>query len=416
MKRTTGSGRPRILLIGTKFDEPHILRKAFSAGVEPILIQKKDELEPSHVAEGSTILLHDYQQVETLLPLAQGLHDALHFQAVVSLRELALLPAARVNDDLQFNGTSYATALVLKDKRRMRERLAEANLSPVRTLATTSELHELERAAASIGYPLIVKPVDAAGSYCIFRLNAETEVAAASAQLVARGVHDVLVEEYLDGAEISVETFSFDGHHVVIAITDKMTNEYFAEIGHIIPSTLAGRPREAVEKLVSQFLDVVGLTDGPAHTELKLTSHGPRIIESHNRIGGDFINLLVETAYGIDMSSLAFSWAVRTTQPLRSSPVPLGAAAVRFLTAVPGVVQAVSGLETVQSHADVLDVSCYRGVGAVVGKAENSLERSGHVVIRASDPGSARARCEALAQMISIQTSRAEQTAAVAHA
>ena len=121
------------------------------------------------------------------------------------------------------------------------------------------------------------------------------------------------MEEYLDGPEISVETLSFDGRHVVVAVTDKETRRpRLRRDRPFAAQRLLGRDCCARStRLVTDFLDAVGLRNGPGHTEVKLTSRGPRIVESHNRIGGDRINELAEIAYGVDMERYALGAAVR---------------------------------------------------------------------------------------------------------
>ena len=128
---------------------------------------------------------------------------------------------------------------------------------------------------------------------------------------------EFLMEEFLDGPEISVETLTFDGRHVVVAVTDKeIGGPGFVEIGHSQPSGCSAETLREVTRLVTDFLDAVGLRNGPGHTEVKLTSRGPRIVESHNRVGGGRINELAEIAYGVDMERYALGAGFGLVEPL----------------------------------------------------------------------------------------------------
>jgi hypothetical protein len=75
-----------------------------------------------------------------------------------------------------------------------------------------------------------------------------------------------------------------------------------------------------LETFTRQFLDAVQLEEGPAHTEITLTSRGPRVIESHDRPGGDRINELVRVAYDVDLKAIALGGPSGLVPVLQSSP------------------------------------------------------------------------------------------------
>lgn len=114
----------------------------------------------------------------------------------------------------------------------------------------------------------------------------------------------MLAEEFLSGHEVSVEGFSQDGVHSVVAVTDKLLGEGgsgFIEAGHSVPARVDEAIRQGIVDLTGRLLDAVGLVEGPSHTEIMITDAGLRIIESHNRAGGDNIPELVRLAYGVDL-------------------------------------------------------------------------------------------------------------------
>jgi len=106
---------------------------------------------------------------------------------------------------------------------------------------------------------------------------------------------------------------------LIIAATGR-DDSAFVEIGHSVPSRHPSPLLCDVERLVLTFLAAVGLCHGPGHTEVKLTSRGPVIVESHNRVGGDRINELVETAYDVDMDRYALGSRFGLVEPLQQSP------------------------------------------------------------------------------------------------
>jgi biotin carboxylase len=167
-------------------------------------------------------------------------------------------------------------------------------------------------------------------------------------------------------------------------------------VGHALPARLAPGERDAIVATVTEFLTVMGLTDGPSHTEIRLSGRGPVVIESHNRGGGDFIGELVRAAYGIDLTGHAVGWAAGTVPPFPADPQPLAAACVRFLTGEPGTVTAVGGAEQVAERPGVLAARITAKPGDRVRPLRDNWDRLGFVAVRADDTDTAVARCERL--------------------
>jgi biotin carboxylase len=408
------TGRPRVLVIGGKLQH---VRKARELGLDVVHAQFPDEYDRGHWPYVDQALLLDYGDVDRLLPLVRALHEAYPFQAAVSLFELGLLPAARINEALGLGGESVATVELLLDKWRMRQHLAATGISPVAS-AVGRCAQDVREFVQAHGLPIIVKPIRESGSLGVFYLRdrADVDVVAErfrslDGHLAARDLSgaesfdEFLMEEFLDGPEISVETLTFDGRHVVVAVTDKETGgRGFVEIGHSQPSGHSTETLREVARLVTDFLDAVGLHNGPGHTEVKLTSRGPRIVESHNRVGGDRINELAEIAYGVDMERYALGARFGAVQPLVTSPEPRRGAAVRFLTPEPGRVVEVTGVDAVRADPAFVDLHLEVEPGDEVPPLTWNEDKVGHVIARGATATEAIVHCRRLAAAIHVRT------------
>ena len=114
----------------------------------------------------------------------------------------------------------------------------------------------------------------------------------------------VIVEEYLQGSEVSVEVMVIDGEVHILQVTDKLTTgaPHFVEMGHSQPSRLRNEDIKAIRDLAARAVKSVGIDNGPAHVEIMLTDKGPKMIELGARMGGDCITThLVPLSTGIDM-------------------------------------------------------------------------------------------------------------------
>lgn len=385
----------RLLIVGGRSPRAAARR----LGVETLFVEQPTRFEPLSPGDASgRALLLDYERDSGLLhAMAAAHHRELPLEGALSMTESGLLPAARLRDELGLPGPSARTTGLLRDKRRMRELLAGRRGMAVAWTAGTGPA-DVGRFAAAHGYPCVVKPVDGAGSRAVSRVDGPGD-AAGAAHLAGP---EFIVEEFLDGPEISVESLSFGGEHVIVAVTEKGKNADFVEISHMVPAPLPPGDLEEVADLVRTFLDLVGLQDGAAHTEVVLTSQGPRIVESHDRVGGDRINDLVRLAYGVDMVETAVAWFARGVRPAAIPAAPARGAAITFLVAPltegRGVVTAVDGVEEARAEARLVKVRV--GPGDRVAAVRDSHDRLGYVLADGPTGPEALARSRALAARI----------------
>ncbi|WP_263166098.1 ATP-grasp domain-containing protein [Streptomyces sp. SCSIO ZS0520] len=197
-----------------------------------------------------------------------------------------------------------------KDKAALRACLDAAGVGPVR-FAVVTDQQEALAAAEDIGYPVVLKPRDLGGSIGVVRADDKEQLLAGYAMTAGTrarfseidGPPGVLVEEYLDGPEFSVDCLTWRGVTHPLFVAEKVLGlaPYFEEVGHIVPAAPHPDMDEAL-RLVREAHRAAGLDDLATHTEFRLTSRGPRIIEINVRLGGDLIPHLGKLATGIDLS------------------------------------------------------------------------------------------------------------------
>lgn len=197
---------------------------------------------------------------------------------------------------LHLHGVEYESFLRLKDKSVVRGLTSSVNeLCQVRVF-NCSEI-------GSIPFPCVVKPKTGAAKKGVFFVNSETELKKAIEKNLQES-DDVIIEEYISGREISVETISFEGRHYVIQVTDKENSgaPHFVELAHHQPSSVSKVVWNKIERIVPDLLDAVGYQNGAAHVEMKVDGKGDiYLIEINPRGGGDEIsNSLVQLSTGYD--------------------------------------------------------------------------------------------------------------------
>ncbi|THA30429.1 ATP-grasp domain-containing protein [Streptomyces sp. A1547] len=407
----------KLLVVGGRIQT---LRKAAALGIRFVLIQHKDQFVPEAAALAEAVLIADYTDWDVTRPLVEAAQQAYGFTRVASITEPGLVPAGRISDHLGLGNTSEEVAELLRDKHAMRRHLAASPSPEVRALSVAAAEVDgagaLTAFGAEHGYPFVLKPVDATASLGVVRIDGPEQAAEAWAGVEAlRARTDLqwgsfftigrfIAEQYIPGPEYSVESFSFAGRHIVLAVTEKLTGGGFIELGHALPARLDPVDERRIEEAVARFLDAMGLTDGAAHTELRLSPAGPQIIESHNRMGGDRIFDLLDSAYGIDLEEWIVAWQFGLIPALTERPVPRHAAATRFLSAEPGTVVEIQGADEARALPDVIDVETGVLPGDTVGELRGNWDRVGQVLVTGADTEAAVATAERLTEKVTVVT------------
>lgn len=154
-------------------------------------------------------------------------------------------------------------------------------------------------------FPLIVKPTDRSGSRGVEKVLDPVQLDEAIYRAKKESFeHKAIIEEFVTGREISVESISYEGNHTILQITDKVTTgaPFFVELEHHQPSSLSEDVKTRVKDIVLHALDSLHIKFGASHSELKITEDGDiRVIEIGARMGGDFIGSdLVRLSTGYD--------------------------------------------------------------------------------------------------------------------
>lgn len=303
--------------------------------------------------------------------------------------DMPVQSVAVVSRELGLVGISEDTALKATNKAFMRDALREARV-PVPLYFRVRGKDAFKEAVESIrnaGYKCIVKPADNSGSRGVnlLREDANLDVAYGyTVQYTRSG--EVVVEEFMDGAEVSVEALAVNGEIHIIQITDKLTTgaPYFVEMGHSQPSQLNEETRESIRSIAIAANKAIGIQDGPSHTEIKITKDGPKIIELGARLGGDCITThLVPLSTGINMVECSIRIALGEKPNLKAKWSK--GSAIRYLKTGIGVVQEITGLQVAESISGVTQVSVVHGVGETVGEIKSSVDRVAFVIAEAKD-------------------------------
>ena len=241
-----------------------------------------------------------FQEKETVLEICKK--EQINGITSFSL-ESALPTLVYVAQSMGLVSNTIDCVALTKDKYSMRNAFQKADISVPRfyLIEDVAELGKYK-----YNYPVIVKPVDGGGSQGINKVDSFIELAHAYEEARSKSrIGKVIIEEFIDGREFSVEYISHKGKHYCLQITDKVTSgaPHFIEVAHHQPANVSIEIANAIKNMVERALTALRIENSSSHTEIKLNSHGELyIIEIGARMGGDYITSdLVRLSTGYDM-------------------------------------------------------------------------------------------------------------------
>ncbi|MFF8846688.1 ATP-grasp domain-containing protein [Streptomyces sp. NPDC015127] len=349
------------------------------------------------------IIQADTNSADAVAAALEPFHAEGRLRGVMTVTDYNIPVVAEVAARFGLPGLSPEAARTCRDKLLMRRACEAAGVAaPGFHQATTEE--DALAAADRFGYPCVVKPMTESASIGVTLCRTPDEVLAAYRDISSsptdfRGQPrrpGALVEEYLLGFEVSVESVLLDGERRVLGVTDKALgpHPHFVEMGDTFPSMLSAPVREACVDLACRALDAVGHDFGAAHVEVKMTAAGPRIVEVNGRMPGAEITQLIREATGIYLQREVIR--LHTGRPADLTATRDAAAASRYLAArESGVLTAIGGADLARRVPGVVDVDLEAHPGDRVRPAESNLDLLGYVVAVGDTTGDAVRRAEA---------------------
>lgn len=376
----------KMMILGAGPLQIPAIKKAKELGYQIILIDY-DESAPGFALADTKLVISTLDQEEVYRQALIYKPDVV----ITSTSDGPVRTAAYVNERLgKQPDLSYEDSLCATIKSHMRERLKEYHV-PIPEYFAVDDFIEFTEAVNKLSGYCIIKPADNAGSRGVVLFQEQFpeeeklhEVYEYSKGYSKNGI--VMVEEYLTGAEVSVEAMTIDGKTKVIAITDKLTTPppYFVELGHSQPSMLSDEVKKAVTDVTLKAVEAIRLINGPSHTEIKVTQDGPKIIEIAARLGGDFItSKLVPLSTGVDMVGNSVLLASGEAVDIKNSKQ--GGAAIRFIQGSPGKIQRIVIDERIHEVKGLVEFVLYKKEGDKVNGTQSSNDRLGHVVAKGLD-------------------------------
>ena len=324
---------------------------------------------------------------------------------VTAATDKPLIMMACIAESMKLPFYSIDTAVVSTDKFLMKGAFLKGDIPCAKGKLITSpeEIREIKE----FNFPVILKPRDNSGSRGVIFCNNIFEIEAAFSDVLRFTRKDsVLVEEYIEGKEYSIESLHFNGDTKVIQYTEKITTPlpYNVELGHIQPANLSFTIKEEINLIVSKIAKALSFSNCASHTELKINKKGIFVIETSPRLGGDYITShLVPLSTGVNMEDQVINLAIG--EPVDYS-ISSRASMVSYLNFPVGkkVKQTITEREIMKSFPEIVKFSIDLKAGDVTEQITNSLNRYGQFVLVGDNLVSLNKKKDEIIRLIEAQT------------
>lgn len=288
--------------------------------------------------------------------------------AVLTFNDSGLVAASKIARHFGLNQMAPDIAKRVVNKQNQREFFGRADI-PMPQWALAMEAEDINEMLDQFG-EVVVKPVDRSASAGVSLVSdrAGSQEAFMEAKRES-GTGKVLVEQYVDGPEFSVESIAIEGRQKAFAVTRKLlgARPHFIELGHSVPAALPSDVRYELMNLAEMANDALGITTGVSHTEIRLGVDGPVVIEVNARPPGDRIVDLLGLSTGINLYELLMKEAAGETLNYEDIVYKWDrVAAIRYLPSVGGRFESVTVGSLPPAGGPIVEISVTGETGMVL--------------------------------------------------
>lgn len=298
-----------ILIFGAGINQLELIREAKKLGVETVVIDPS--LEPVGKKEADYFYQVDGKDYETTKAIAlKHKVDGI----VTGQMEKPMRLMAGLASEMGYIFHSPEVVERSLDKWLMKQAFIQHHVPCAKGVLFKENEPVTMESLNTFSFPLIMKPKDAFSSRGVYKVDRFEEIGDHLNETRSFSPSgQVIVEEFLEGKEYSVETITIKGHTTVIQVTEKFITPFpnTVEMGHLQPAILDLKQKDEIERVVKAAIEAIGIDHSAAHAEVMLTAEGVKMIEIGARLGGDFIaSYLTRTSTGISMDKAAVQVAL----------------------------------------------------------------------------------------------------------
>ncbi len=295
----------------------------------------------------------------------------------------ALLTVAKVSETLGLPCyIDYETALNVTNKSYMKKVFVENGIPTAKHLILDEYSKDV---IDSISYPLIVKPVDCNSSKGVKKVINDEELKTALDMAIKYSrTNSAVVEEYIEGVELSVDVYVEEGKARLLAVSqlDKISdNEKFIICRSKSTTEIASSLRIKIEQVAQQIADAFGLKNSPMLIQMINRNDNVYVLEFSARTGGGEKFITIKELSGFDVVKAVVDLTLGKIPKVKKNESAVKYCVSEFIYCFPGEFDHLEGFEEMEDEGIIYKTMLFKWKGATFDKIESSGDRVAGFVI-----------------------------------
>ena len=370
----------KIIIIGAGLLQVPAIQIAQDMGLYAIVFDYNKDAHGMKIADLPMVV--STRDVDGSVRAARDLSKQMEINGVITVGTDASTTVAAVANALGLPGNRFEDAYAASNKIRMRERFKKNNV-PQPNFFPVWNYEETIEAFRHLNKPVVLKPADNMGARGVMKVENESDILAAFNRAKSSSPSgEVIIEEYMDGPELSIDMLIYDNEIYVTGVADRIIEypPFFIETGHIMPSNLDKDKIDNAIKVMKDGIKALNLKIGAAKGDIKVTKNGAMVGEIAARLSGGFmsaytyplstgVNLIknaIEIALGNPPSDLKPKWNKVSVEKA-------------FLPGT-GIIESIDGIEKAKNINGIKEVFIKTKAGDILVPPTNNLDKAGNVI------------------------------------
>ena len=322
---------------------------------------------------------------------------------------------AEVSEKLGLPGITREVAINATNKLKRLE-ILKKNHIPCAEFGSAADINEAKNVAQDIGYPVVIKPVDNAGSRGVIQIKNSEKMEQYFDESIqfCKNKKEIIVEEYLTGPQVSTETVVYKNKCYTTGFSDrnysnlKKYEPYFIEDGGDMPSNLPNETQNEAIQIAEKAIKSLGINFGAAKGDILIHNNTPYVLEMASRTsGGRFLSHQVPAATGVNILFPLIKISVSDQISVEEfKPKFNRGSSQRYIIPNPGKIVSITGVDKAQKIEGVIDIILSDDLqeGKVISPIKNHTNRKGIVITVGKNRNEAMQRAERARDLINIKT------------
>jgi isopentenyl diphosphate isomerase/L-lactate dehydrogenase-like FMN-dependent dehydrogenase/biotin carboxylase len=322
------------------------------------------------------------RDIEGSVRVAKKQHEITPISGVLTVGTDASATVAAVANALNLPGIKFEDAIAATNKIKMRTRFFEHGVPSPHFFPVWS-LSDAKKACKVLGFPVVIKPSDNMGARGVVRIDNKNQIADAFAfAKSASPSGELIIEEFMEGHELSIDAVVFNGEVTFTGIADRIIEypPHFVETGHTMPSQLPKEMQDSACEVMKAGIKALGIHLGCAKGDIKITKDGPKIGELAARLSGGFMSAYTyPLSTGVNLMRAAIEIALGQ-EPGNLEPLYNRVSIERAIITRPGIVKKICGVEEALKIPGIAEIFINVKPGDKVKKPTSNVEKAGHII------------------------------------